>query len=257
MLGSYHNSVVGRWVVVVLRTALSAVAVVCALCSGVRGDDLIGRNGAPTIRDVIVQFQWRETNAVAYWSLEDGLLWKHTTDSDRYQIDIVPDKLGAIKDRWKGQGVTMHIELTNSLPAVDLLYCSIRWNVDRGDRQRRRKNALPFTDHASIPLSKVERIYFMNTDYTGRLPLLVTQNNDTAFTAHLQDEIGLQKLIRNHQVLAQSEVPLTPVVSGFTNESDGAYGTDHPYFKEHEVPFPSIQKITITTGDPRANEVTQ
>jgi hypothetical protein len=84
-----------------LRMVFSVVGALCALAP-VRADDLIWRNGLPPIRDVVAQFQFRD--AVDYWSVEDGLLWKRTVSTDSYEIDFAPDKLGAIRSRWRARG---------------------------------------------------------------------------------------------------------------------------------------------------------
>lgn len=109
------------------------------------------------------------------------------------------------------------------------------------DPQARRRDTLTFIDHdAPAPLSNIEKIEFRDDG-----SILVAPKGSGAFSARVRNE-------------SRESLELVPAVSGFTYEPNGALinkpeEPDKPYFKEHEIRFAEIRKMTVTNDVPRDN----
>jgi len=107
-------------------------AVACSISLGALADDLIARDGVSTsYKDVIVYAVERES--ISYWHLgTDGRLEQaNASPKGSYRIVYAPEKLEAIRDRWRRAGLTIHVEYKSGLEK-DYHNCFFDWTAPPG-----------------------------------------------------------------------------------------------------------------------------
>jgi hypothetical protein len=275
-----------------LQKYLLVIAALCFTLSTF-ADDLIGLriegrrargsdSNHPSFQDVIVQRAFAKTDnwsevkravyteiqpgLLTYWTMEHGLLWKRTVSKRDYRFDQTPEKLEAIRARWKLAGVSVQLE-DKSGEQILLDNCSLRWIAPErsqvvkrfygieqsADEQTRRRDALPLAARfASVPFRFIEKTHDGDGDVDVLIPLREIRSAEFAEGGSVSlvmraSDSKISGRVRNELI---NGTELVPTITGFIYESSGALTKDPNdaeklFFTERGLPFSVVRRLTV------------